>query len=77
VLISGAIGVAVLAVPALSGRFGVVPMEAGQLAAALALALVPFAALVTFKALRTARASVGTTDEDRANDRLAADSEAP
>jgi Ca2+-transporting ATPase len=52
VLISAATAAAILAVPSLAERFGVVPMSPGQLAAALALAALPFVCLETLKAVR-------------------------
>ncbi len=52
VLVSGAVQVAVLTLPGLSERFGVVAMSATHLAAALGLAAIPFLTLVAFKALR-------------------------
>jgi len=67
VLISAAIAAAILAVPSLAERFGVVPMSAGQVAVALGFALVPFLCLEVLKAAQrwpagnaSTRASVTT-----------------
>ena len=53
---SAAVGVLILFIPSLGGRFGAVQLETGQLVAALALALVPFAVTETAKGLRLRRA---------------------
>jgi magnesium-transporting ATPase (P-type) len=55
VLLSGVIQVLVLAVPGLAERMGLVAMSSERLAIALALALVPFAALEAYKAWRRSR----------------------
>ena len=52
VIASAAVGAAVLAIPSLGSRFGAVPLEPGQLSAALALALVPFAVTEAAKLIR-------------------------
>jgi Ca2+-transporting ATPase len=52
VIASAAVGAAVLAIPSLGSRFGAVPLEPGQLGAALALALVPFAVTEAAKLIR-------------------------
>ena len=49
---SAAVGAAVLAIPSLGSRFGAVQLEPGQLAAALALALGPFAVTECAKLIR-------------------------
>jgi Ca2+-transporting ATPase len=49
---SAAVGAAVLAIPPLAERFGAVELDAAQLGAALALALVPFAVTESAKLLR-------------------------
>ena len=51
---SAALGAAVLAIPPLAERFGTVGLDAAQLAAALALALVPFLVTESAKLLRRA-----------------------
>jgi Ca2+-transporting ATPase len=55
VLASAAIGAAVLAVPTLAARFDAVALEPGQLAAALALAVIPFAATECAKLASSSR----------------------
>jgi Ca2+-transporting ATPase len=57
VLVSAAIAAAVLALPSLAARFGAVQLEPAQLAAALALALIPFAATECAKLVRGWRRS--------------------
>ncbi len=55
VLLSGAVQVLVLAVPAVADQFGLVALSARQLAFALVLAFVPFATLEAYKAWRRSR----------------------
>jgi Ca2+-transporting ATPase len=55
VVASTAIGAAVLAVPSFAARFDAVPLEPGQLTAALALALIPFAATECAKLASSSR----------------------
>jgi hypothetical protein len=57
VLVSAAIGAAVLALPSLAARFDAVQLEPAQLAAALALALIPSAATECAKLVRRWRRS--------------------
>jgi Ca2+-transporting ATPase len=57
VFASAAIGAAVLAIPTLAARFDAVPLEPVQLAAALALAAIPFAATECAKLVRRRRRS--------------------
>jgi P-type Ca2+ transporter type 2C len=53
---SAAVGAAVLAIPSLGARFGAVQLDETQLAAALALSLVPFSVTEGAKAVRLSRA---------------------
>ena len=55
VLLSAVIQALLLAVPALAERCGLVAMNGGELALALALALTPFTALEAYKAWRRSR----------------------
>ncbi len=55
VILSGAVQALILAVPGIAERFDVVGLTPAQLAAALALATVPFLAVESFKALQRSR----------------------
>ena len=55
VALSAGVWAAVLAIPAIAERFGVVAMSAESLCAALVLALIPFTVLTAFKLTRAAR----------------------